>query len=58
MSDQRPTDINEARPSSIRHLIGQPSVVEQIVVALDMRRLDGVRAIGKPRIVAKRLVVE
>ena len=32
MFDQR-TDINDTRPSSIRHLIGQPGVVDQITVA-------------------------
>jgi len=40
MSDQRPTDINEARPSSVSHLIGQPSVKEQIIVALDSAQQD------------------
>ena len=33
MFDQR-TDINDSRPSSIRHLIGQPGVVDQITVRL------------------------
>src|SRR5277367_359441 len=40
MNDDRPLDINEARPSSIRHLIGQPSVTEQITVALDSAQQD------------------
>jgi len=40
MSDQRPTDINEARPSSVNHLIGQPSVKDQILVALDSAQQD------------------
>lgn len=40
MSDQRPTDISEARPSSVNHLIGQPSVKEQIIVALDSAQQD------------------
>jgi holliday junction DNA helicase RuvB len=53
MNDQRPTDINEARPSSVRHLIGQPSVVEQIVVALDSaqqdnRKFDHALLVGPP----------
>ena len=40
MNDQRPPDINEARPSSVRHLIGQPPVTEQITVALDSAQQD------------------
>jgi Holliday junction DNA helicase RuvB len=39
MNDQ-PLDINEARPTSVRHLIGQPSVSEQIIVALDSAQQD------------------
>ena len=39
MFDQR-TDINDTRPSSIRHLIGQPGVVDQITVALDSAQQD------------------
>ncbi|MGE3406442.1 MAG: Holliday junction DNA helicase RuvB C-terminal domain-containing protein [Pirellulales bacterium] len=40
MNDERPTDINEARPSSVNHLIGQPGVKEQILVALDSAQQD------------------
>lgn len=40
MSDERPTDINEARPQSVSHLIGQPGVREQILVALDSAQQD------------------
>lgn len=40
MSEERPTDINQARPTSVRHLIGQPAVVEQIIVALDSAQQD------------------
>jgi len=40
MSDQRSTDINEARPQSVSHLIGQPGVKEQIIVALDSAQQD------------------
>lgn len=40
MNDERPTDINEARPQSVSHLIGQPSVKEQILVALDSAQQD------------------
>lgn len=53
MSDDRPTDINEARPSSVNHLIGQPSVKEQILVALDSaqqdnRKFDHALLVGPP----------
>ena len=53
MSDERPTDINEARPSSVNHLIGQPSVKEQILVALDSaqqdnRKFDHALLVGPP----------
>ena len=40
MNDQRPADINEARPSSVTHLIGQPGVKESIIVALDSAQQD------------------
>lgn len=40
MNDERPTDINEARPSSVQHLIGQQSVKEQVLVALDSAQQD------------------
>lgn len=40
MSDEKAADINDARPQSVRHLIGQPGVVEQIVVALDSAQQD------------------
>ncbi|MGE3408666.1 MAG: AAA family ATPase [Pirellulales bacterium] len=40
MNEERPTDINEARPSSVNHLIGQPGVREQILVALDSAQQD------------------
>lgn len=40
MSNERPTDINEARPSSVTHLIGQPGVKESIIVALDSAQQD------------------
>ena len=55
MNDERPTDINEARPSSVNHLIGQPSVKEQILVALDSaqqdnKKLDHALLVGPPGI--------
>lgn len=40
MNEHRPTDINEARPSSVTHLIGQPGVKESIIVALDSAQQD------------------
>lgn len=53
MNDDRPLDINDTRPSSVRHLIGQPSVTEQIVVALDSaqqdnRKFDHALLVGPP----------
>jgi Holliday junction DNA helicase RuvB len=53
VNDQRPTDINEARPSSVTHLIGQASVKEQILVALDCaqqdnRKFDHALLVGPP----------
>ena len=53
MNDDRPLDINEARPSSISHLIGQPSVKDQITVALDSaqqdnRKFDHAALVGFP----------
>ncbi len=55
MNEDRPIDINEARPSTVRHLIGQPSVVEQITVALDSaqqdnRKFDHALLVGPPGI--------
>lgn len=46
-------DINETRPTSVRHLIGQPSVTEQITVALDaaqqdQRKFDHSLLVGAP----------
>jgi Holliday junction DNA helicase RuvB len=38
---EQPTDINESRPTSVRHLIGQKHVVEQVIVALDSAQQDG-----------------
>ena len=40
MNNEQATDINDSRPSSIRHLIGQPGVVDQITVALDSAQQD------------------
>lgn len=48
-----PLDISESRPTSVRHLIGQPGVVDQIVVALDSaqqdnRKFDHALLVGPP----------
>jgi Holliday junction DNA helicase RuvB len=40
MNEIRPTDINDARPTSVNHLIGQPGVRDQIIVALDSAQQD------------------
>ena len=53
MSDDKAFDINDARPTSVRHLIGQPGVVDQIVVALDSaqqdnRKFDHALLVGAP----------
>ncbi len=55
MSEEKAFDINDARPTSVRHLIGQPGVVEQIVVALDSaqqdnRKFDHALLVGPPGI--------
>ena len=49
----RPTDVNEVRPTSISHLIGQKSVKDQVCVALDAaqqdaRRFDHALMVGPP----------
>lgn len=51
--EDRPTDINEARPTSVNHLIGQQSVREQILVAIDSaqqdnRKFDHALLVGPP----------
>lgn len=43
MNEGFPTDINEARPSSVNHLIGQPGVRDQILVALDSAQQDNTK---------------
>ena len=42
MSDSK-NEINDIAPSSIRHLIGQKNVVDQVEVALDAAQIDGKR---------------
>lgn len=53
MNEERPIDMNEARPSSVRHLIAQQSVKDQILVALDCaqqdnRKFDHALLVGPP----------
>ena len=53
MNEERPTDLNEVRPQSVSHLIGQPSVKESIIVALDSaqqdnRKFDHALLVGPP----------
>lgn len=40
MSEQK-NEINDVAPSSIRHLIGQRGVIDQVAVALDAAQMDG-----------------
>ena len=40
MDENRSTDINDIGPSSLNHLIGQRSVVEQVRVALEAAFAD------------------
>src|ERR1022692_4540836 len=49
----RSTDINDVRPSSLKHIIGQKSVVAQVAVALeaafaDGKKFDSALLIGPP----------
>lgn len=53
LPDPTSHDINGARPSSVRHLLGQPGVVDQIIVALDSaqqdnRKFDHALLVGPP----------
>lgn len=53
MNADRPIDINDAGPTSVKHLIGQPGVKDQIIVALDSaqqddRKFDHAALVGFP----------
>jgi Holliday junction DNA helicase RuvB len=53
MTDQRPTEVNDAAPSALSHLIGQRGVVDQVAVALeaaaaDHRKFDHALLVGSP----------
>ena len=41
VTDERTHDVNDAAPTSIRHIIGQRNVIEQVSVALDAAFADG-----------------
>ncbi|MCH7990779.1 MAG: AAA family ATPase [Planctomycetes bacterium] len=41
MTDDRSLEVNDAAPTSISHIVGQRSVVDQVSVALDAAFTDG-----------------
>lgn len=53
MDENRSHELNDVNPSSLNHIVGQKSVVEQVRVALDAafedgRRLDSALLVGPP----------
>ena len=53
MSEQQSNEVSEVRPTSLKHLIGQQSVIEQVNVALDAafadnRKFDHSLLVGPP----------
>lgn len=55
MSEQRSGEVNDFAPSSLNHMVGQRSVVEQVQVALDAafqdgRKMDSCLMVGPPGI--------
>ena len=53
MNEQRSNEINDFAPSSLSHIVGQKSVVEQVRVALDAafedsRKMDSCLMVGPP----------
>ncbi len=53
MTEHRPTEVNDAAPSALPHLIGQRGVVDQVAVALgaaraDRRKFDHALLVGGP----------
>jgi Holliday junction DNA helicase RuvB len=53
MSTNRPVELSEVKPSSLKHLIGQRSVIDQVSVALDAafadsRKFDHSLLVGPP----------
>lgn len=41
MAEQKPTEVNDVRPTSLGRLVGQRNVTEQVRVALDAAQQDG-----------------
>jgi len=53
MSEDRANDISDVAPSSLRHIVGQPSVRAQVAIALeaafaDHRKFDSALLVGPP----------
>ena len=53
-------EINDVKPTSIRHIVGQTSVVKQVSVALDAafadgRKFDSALLVGRPGLGKSRL---
>jgi Holliday junction DNA helicase RuvB len=53
MTERRATEINDVAPTSLKHMIGQRSVMEQVAVAIDAafaddRRFDHALLTGPP----------
>src|SRR5688572_9817596 len=53
MHENQRNEINEVAPSSLKHLIGQRSVIDQVSVALDaaqmdVKRFDHAMLVGPP----------
>lgn len=53
MSNNRPVELSEVKPTSLKHLIGQRSVIDQVSVALDAafadsRKFDHSLLVGPP----------
>jgi len=53
MSEPRPTDLNDATPTSLSHMIGQRGVMAQVAVALDAafadaKKFDSALLVGPP----------
>lgn len=53
MNEQRPVEVNEVKPTSLKHLIGQKSVINQVSVALeaafaDTKKFDHSLLVGPP----------